>query len=157
MAKRRTTTGRDIETVNAAVEVIEQNAVQARQALALRRQGKSVWDIAEELKISEGEVGRSLRFASDVVIKLLDTGNRAELLALEVMRLDELQVGHWAAAVSGDVRAAQIVLACIDKRSRLLGLDSTAGIDARRQTVIVAGGEEQYIAALRTIQEVANG
>ena len=42
---------------------------------------------------------------------------------LELTRLDALQVGLWAKAVSGDVKAVNAVLRIIEQRSRLLGLD----------------------------------
>jgi DNA-binding CsgD family transcriptional regulator len=155
---RKTRTGKDLHAVSsgeAAVAAIEEKTIQARQALALRRRGLSVWEIAEELQISESSVRSRLDVAKRTAVELLDEANRAELLAMEVMRLDAVQAAHWDVALAGDVRSAQIVLMCIDKRARYLGLDEGVSIDARRQTVIVAGGEEEYVAALRRIQEVA--
>jgi hypothetical protein len=45
---------------------------------------------------------------------------------IEVARLDAVQAAYWDEAVSGDVQAAQVVLRCIDQRSRLQGLDGPA-------------------------------
>ncbi len=43
--------------------------------------------------------------------------------ALELQRLDALQVGLWDRAEAGDVKAVNAVLRIIEQRSRLLGLD----------------------------------
>ena len=43
--------------------------------------------------------------------------------ALELARLDALQVSLWAKAMAGEVKAANAVLRIIEQRSRLLGLD----------------------------------
>ena len=43
--------------------------------------------------------------------------------ALELQRLDALQVGLWERAEAGDIKAVNAVLRIIEQRSRLLGLD----------------------------------
>ena len=43
--------------------------------------------------------------------------------ALEIARLDALQLAVWDHAMAGDVKALNAVLRIIEQRSRLLGLD----------------------------------
>jgi hypothetical protein len=60
--------------------------------------------------------------------------------ALELARLDALQVPLWEKAMNGDVKAAGMVLKIIETRSRLLGLDrQTVGQAA--QTVVMSPAE----------------
>ena len=52
--------------------------------------------------------------------------------ALELARLDALQVALWDDAINGDVKAVNAVLRIIEQRSRLLGLDKPGSVaDAR--------------------------
>ena len=57
--------------------------------------------------------------------------------ALELARLDALQVALWDDAVGGDVKAVNAVLRIIEQRSRLLGLDRPGGV-ADGQTVVMS-------------------
>lgn len=50
--------------------------------------------------------------------------------ALELARLDALQVGLWERAEAGDVKAVNAVLRIIEQRSRLLGLDRPETVPA---------------------------
>ena len=45
-----------------------------------------------------------------------------ELRALEMLRLDKLQLSLWEKAMAGDIRAVQQAVRIIDQRYRLLGL-----------------------------------
>jgi hypothetical protein len=64
-----------------------------------------------------------------------------DLRQLELMRLDQLQTAHYKQAMKGDAASAQRVLAIIDRRAKLLGLDSAAeagaSLDEARQSLIV--------------------
>ncbi len=60
--------------------------------------------------------------------------------ALELARLDALQVALWEKAIDGDVKAAGMVLKIIEQRSRLLGLDKVDGVRAA-QTVVMNPAE----------------
>jgi hypothetical protein len=50
-----------------------------------------------------------------------------ELRALEMLRLDRLQLALWDDAIEGDVRAAEAILKIVDRRIRLLGLAPKPG------------------------------
>ena len=60
--------------------------------------------------------------------------------ALELARLDALQVSLWAKAMNGDVKAAGMVLKIIEQRCRLLGLEQVNGLRAA-QTVVMSPAE----------------
>lgn len=150
--KRKTPTGKTLQVAERTVDMLDERYAIARQALALRASGLSLWEIAEQLEISEAEARRGFDVAIKAAAELLDTGQKAELLALEVNRLDALQAPYFAAALQGDVRAAELVLKVISQRAKLLGLDQSVTVDNRTQTVIVAGGETDYIAALAEVR-----
>ena len=65
--------------------------------------------------------------------------------ALELARLDALQVGLWDRAVGGDVKAVNAVLRIIERRSRLLGLDKPDVAHSGSGTVV----DPAYWEALR--------
>jgi hypothetical protein len=63
-----------------------------------------------------------------------------ELRQLELLRLDQLQAAHYKAAMGGDAAAAARVLSIMDRRAKLLGLDSgaeaTQSLDEARQSLL---------------------
>ena len=82
-----------------------------------------------------------------------------ELRQLELMRLDQLQTAHYKQAMTGDASAAQRVLAIIDRRAKLLGLDAgqeaAASLDEARASLInkleqLARGQQQTKADAET-------
>ena len=81
----------------------------------------------------------------------------AEHRALEMQRLDRLQMGLWDRAVDGDVQAALAILKIIEQRCRLLGLEqpswATRKASAGPRSIIAPGFEEAYTAALAATQE----
>jgi hypothetical protein len=60
--------------------------------------------------------------------------------ALELARLDALQVAFWERAMTGDVKAAGMILRIIEQRSRLLGL-GVPRADAGAQSVVMSPAE----------------
>jgi hypothetical protein len=74
---------------------------------------------------------------------------RAQLLGLELERLDDMQ-GSWWAAAQHDKDAAGVVLKIMSMRHKLLGLDIPDGTDRNvQQTVLVIGNNTQeWIEAL---------
>jgi hypothetical protein len=72
--------------------------------------------------------------------------------ALELARLDALQVALWGDALNGDVKAVIAVLRIIELRSRLLGLDKPGAGDAV-ETVVMSPAE---LADWRETQERDN-
>ena len=54
----------------------------------------------------------------------------------ELQRLDALERAHWATALAGSTKAAEVVLSVIEKRIRLLALDR-AGTQASVPTEVI--------------------
>lgn len=103
---------------------IAQARIKRARALELAGDGLSYDDIAR--RVGYAHRGSAHR----AVFKALgeyEAENVEALRSLELDRLDELQVGFWNAAVSGDIRAAVAVLRIIDLRARLLGLYGPGG------------------------------
>lgn len=106
-----------------------------KRALELRVQGLSERAIAEQLveekvvaKISGAYVNQLLAQALDQVI----IPEAEQLKRLELQRLDDIINGHYANACNGDVGATHAVLACIDRRNRLLGIGQETKISTQQ-------------------------
>jgi hypothetical protein len=56
-------------------------------------------------------------------------GSYGQLVEQDSRRIDRLQARYWGLALEGDVRAAAIVLKCLDRRAKLLGLDAAQRIE----------------------------
>ena len=119
------------------------------QALELAAQGMPYRQIAERVGYAhKGSVSRAVWHALDECT----AAGAAEFRQVELDRLDALQAAHWDRALDGDVRCAQVVLRCIEARTRLLGLDQPATATAEATSVIAPGCEQQYAEALRANQ-----
>ncbi|MCG5495636.1 TetR family transcriptional regulator C-terminal domain-containing protein [Ectothiorhodospira variabilis] len=99
------------------------------EAVRLRREGASCGQIADHLQISRSR-------AHQLICEVLETlegesiTEGRQLRALEAERLDALQHGLWEAAVGGDMMAVDRVLRIMERRAKLLGLDSPAKYSA---------------------------
>jgi hypothetical protein len=113
-----------------------------REILNMRLRGLTFPEIAEKLpadgfrKVSVSRVGA-------IVAKALRSCREPparELRQLELLRLDQLQAAHYKAAMGGDASAAARVLSIMDRRAKLLGLDSgaeaTQSLDEARQSLL---------------------
>jgi len=100
-------------------------AVLTHEILQLRIQGLSNRAIAEEL-IRVGKVAKITHVkVNELLMEALDQINMPEadrLKRMELERLDNIINGHYKNATEGDVGATHAVLACIDRRNRLLGI-----------------------------------
>ncbi|MCE0488146.1 hypothetical protein [Ornithinimicrobium sediminis] len=95
----------------------------ANRALAMRAQGMTYQEIADELGYSNrGAVHHVIHRA----LQRQATEAAEELRYLENTRLDALQQSLWGAAMDGDVEAATAIVRIIAARVRLNGL---AGAD----------------------------
>ena len=97
-----------------------------QKIIELRVQGLSTRAIAEELfekkvtpkKLDSSDISRLLTQALNQVV----VPEAEKLKKLELERLDNVINGHYGNAVNGDVAATHALLACIDRRTRLLGI-----------------------------------
>jgi predicted transcriptional regulator len=107
------------KTSAATVRVAENQKI----ALDLRRRGHSYTEIAEMMNVNRatahGYVTKALEDALEQV-----KADANVLRAEEVSRLDALLNGLWDDAESGNVMAVDKVLKIMERRAKLLGLDS---------------------------------
>jgi transposase-like protein len=98
------------------------------RAVELAKAGYTYDEIAREVGFSHrGSAYRAVR-------KALDTHEAAsvgELRALENDRLDSMLAALWPAIELGDVRAIDTALRVTDRRIRLNGLNTEAGVTTR--------------------------
>ena len=91
------------------------------KALELRKEGKSLAEIATELGYkSKQAVHEALKSALDRTLRL----PADEVRELDLQRLDALLAGVWAKAIAGDLQAINAVLRIMERRAKLLGLDA---------------------------------
>lgn len=90
-----------------------------KRVLELRRSGMRFNRIADEIGVSEAHVGRLFRSGMARHTEV----PAAEIKRLESDRLDDIQFGIWQAACNGNLRAIEQVLAIMERRAKLLGLD----------------------------------
>jgi hypothetical protein len=132
----------------------EQKAKQARKAYSMRMAGVKWWDIAEELKMSEGQAKKVVADRIAEVAAMVDYHEKREFLSLELDRLDALQAALWDDAMEGKVPAVQAVLAVMDRRAKWLGFaepDQQQVLTAN--TIVIPGNTREYVAALQQVRK----
>jgi len=118
-------------------------AERRRQAIQMRLAGAD-WDvIADRLDYaSRGaactDVTRAMEKAAAEAIRDADV-----LRQIELERINRLQVAYWTKATAGDTDAAKVVQWCIERRSKLTGLDAPI-----KHQVATIGAIEAAIAEL---------
>ena len=127
-----------------ADEAIDGKIVQTKVAEIYQRKlsGQQHDEIAEEMGIPLGEVNEVLKRRLGFEAQFLEDNERATILALELARLDKLYQAQWAAAMYGDIRAAQTCLQISDRRMKWSGMD-IPDMGSGQHTVLVVGGDEQ--------------
>ncbi len=86
-----------------------------------RRRGMPVTEIASTLGVTERTVRSTLTSAYRNIIT---TDEMIEARNTEIGRLDELHLSYYEDALSGDIKAAELILKTSDRRAKLLGLDA---------------------------------
>lgn len=97
----------------------------ANRALSLRLAGLRYEEIAERLDYADEAGPRK------AIARILDRQQAegvAELREVEGARLDRLQSAAWTAAIQGDLDAIKTVLAIIDRRAKLFGLNAPVAV-----------------------------
>ena len=115
--------------------LLARKAVISKRILQLRIQGLSERDIATQLveekiveKISGARINALLTEALDGIL----VPEAEKLKKMELQRLDDIINGHYGNAVNGDVGATHAVLACIDRRNRLLGIGQETKVSTQQ-------------------------
>ena len=157
MTAKKATTRKQVVAINDAKKdaaQLEKRTETARKAYELRKAGKSWFQIAEELKISERQASDMSAEIIKQAAQLVDEGAKQSLLTMEVDRLNDLQQAVWNDAMGGDRQAVETALKIIQSRAKVLGLDSIPTNTVTNNTIVVAGTSEEYVAALRRVAEI---
>ena len=93
-----------------------------RQAVELRRMGKTYQQIAQLLGMAKSSVHKTVTRALMDLQAEIDR-DAQWVLAQELDRLDNLQYGYWIQAIEGDVPSGAQILKIMERRAKLLGLD----------------------------------
>jgi acyl carrier protein phosphodiesterase len=109
-------------------------AERAARAFALRKSGMSYRDIALELGVAHSLVYRDVQAT---IKQFLDEAreHHTQIMAIEAARLDDLQRVMWGQAAMGDRRAVDTVLKIMERRAKLLGLDTPVATKAVNVTL----------------------
>jgi hypothetical protein len=126
------------------------------QALQLRASGATYRQIGDALGIDKQTAWRLVQEEAAQIAQ--ETAR--EVLALELARLDRLQMGVWGDAISGDHKAIEVVLRIMEQRARLLGLHDQAegtrvpsgGYPSQAVIISADSTSSEYINALRAIR-----
>ena len=97
-----------------------ESAQKTAQALRMRSEGCGYAEIGKVLGISTQAAWKRVSCGLDELV----TDAAEVALAFELARLDSLQLAIWPQATSGDCRAIDRVLRIMERRAKLLGLDS---------------------------------
>src|SRR5690554_5869536 len=103
--------------------------MRAVEALDLRRQGYSFREIGAKLGCCHATAYRHVTEALADTVRERDQ-LAADLIQIEVERLDAALNAVWDGAMKGDVRKVDRVLKISERRSRLLGLDAPTKLEA---------------------------
>lgn len=104
----------------------------AARAVELRTSGKTYAAVATELGYADESGARK---AVDRLLSRIEHEGATALRAIECARLDALTAAHWQAAIGGDIDASKVLLQVIDRRAKLLGLNSPTGVQVVRDEI----------------------
>jgi hypothetical protein len=129
-------------------------AERRRDALNLRAAGANFRQIAESLGISVAQAYNDVSSAMAEVTRPA----AEEALALDLERLDAMQMSLWPAVRSGDIQAVTAVTRIVELRQRLFGNLRSAGVTVNANVppplpdgavIMIGGSKSEYIAGLR--------
>jgi predicted transcriptional regulator len=99
-----------------------------RQVLELRTAGFTQPQIAEKLGVDQATVSRDLKEAFSAYAQELDE-EKKHYARLDLRRLEAIIAAQWPAAEEGCTKAARVVLAALERRAKLLGLDAKQQVE----------------------------
>lgn len=130
-------------------------APKAVLAFELRKAGADYDTIADRLGYKDGRSARAAILQRIRKYYAANTEAVEEIMALEMERLDHLQLVCWRMAKDGDLSAVDRILKIMERRAKLLGIDKqvegSGNVDnSTHQTAIFIGGsEDDYVKALQ--------
>jgi len=116
-----TTTGLTMARNNKAATASKTERVQ--RAFELRKAGKSLRQISELLGYSHEMVRKDINSViQSIVTETKDLAT--DMITLELARLNDLQFAVWPDARKGDRKCIDTMLRIMERRAKLLGLDT---------------------------------
>jgi Flp pilus assembly secretin CpaC len=107
---------------------VEAAAARRQKALDLRIAGVRYRQIGAQLGVSYQTAYRDVQTALGE-LATLQAGKAERLRELEVERCDKLQMALWPKARSGDEKVVRALIAVMDRRAKLLGLDAPTKLE----------------------------
>lgn len=141
----------NIGKAKAAATLMENRNRLAHEAMLLRRKGLDYYQIAERLGVSAQDARRTVAEAIRDAAALVDEATKAELLYMEVARLDAMQAYVWNDVEQGDIHAGEYVLKLIQARMKALNIGQEDQVGTTVNAVVVPTNQAEYVAALRLI------
>ena len=109
-----------IESASAHVAEDETIFERRARALTLRNAGATFRQIAEKTGVSTATARKDIEAAlRDVVAETAES-----MIARQRAIIFDVTRANYAAAASGDIDAARLILACLEREARLFGLDA---------------------------------
>jgi hypothetical protein len=134
----------------------EQKADRDRRIINSRLAGASYQQIATTLGLSIGLAHKVVK--AHLAETLLATRMDAEAIRQqEAARLDQLQAAVWSAAMKGQISASQQALRIMERRAKMLGLDTPNEEAADREAMNRVAGTAAAAAAATTAALATTG
>lgn len=114
-----------------------ERALVFQKLIEYRRKGYNKRQCAHLLEMTPSDVGRLWKRVDEELINVSD--EVPVVKALELQRLDELQVKVYEQALEGTPRAVELYLKIAERRSKMLGLDAPTKqqVEVASQNVVV--------------------
>lgn len=140
MTRRRPTTSRSIE-----------RSERVAQAVELRKAGATYNQIGQTLECDPTTVSRMIATHMKQLNEPVE-----ELRALELERLDALQMPAWKQAREGNLRAIETVLRIMERRAKLLGLDDYERRIADAAEATTQGAVDAAMSIIRVVDQLVD-
>lgn len=143
------------ESEHAQIEIYDLD----EQVWHARLAGYTFTEISHRFEISTAEAVARFREFTVELAKDVSLDKRAQMVALDLQRLDMMQREHFKYSVAGDTNHTKAMLGIMSHRAKLLQLDRfDPSTEAGRQAVlIVSGDREAFIEALQAGRRQLSG
>ena len=131
--------------------------IKAVLAFQLRKTGASYELIAEKLGYAnatsaQGAINNRIR-------QYYKPDDVEEVVAMELARLDALQLVAWRRVQDGDLNAMDRILKIMERRAKYLGLDKAEPVNeggtVTTNVLVIGGSETEYVEQLKQAREQA--
>lgn len=108
----------------------------ALEAWAARLRGDSIIDIAHQMGVSINAAKALITQAHAAVSEDLKA-NLEQNRSLDLARIDQLIGAHYPKALAGKIKSSQLVLRCLERRSKLTGIEPLPEPNRGQQTNVL--------------------